>query len=76
MNPAGVGVPVPSSGLVNTALAPGDDWDLDTTGMMPCGYTIHVRARDRAIRNSQWVGHWRYASTGFCLEEPEEEEKK
>lgn len=76
VNPAGVGVPVPSSGLVNTALAPGDDWDLDTTGMMPCGYTIHVRARDRAIRNSQWVGHWRYASTGFCLEEPEEEEKK
>ena len=73
VNPPGIGVPVPNSGLVNTAPAPGDDWELDTTDMTPCGYTIHVRARSRAIRNSQWVGPWRHASAGFCLEAPEEE---
>ncbi|WP_406661461.1 peptidoglycan-binding domain-containing protein [Methanolobus sp. ZRKC3] len=76
VNPAGVGIPVPNSGLASTAAAPGDDWDLDTTGMTPCGYTIHVRAVDRAIRNSQWVGHRRYASAGFCLELPKKEEEK
>jgi hypothetical protein len=71
VNPPGVGVPVPSSGLWNTVVAPGDDWDLDTTGMRPCGYTIHVNAIARTIRNSQSVGPWRGASDGFCLEEPE-----
>jgi len=76
VNAAGIGVPVPDSGLLNTASTPGDDWDLDTTGMIACGYTIHVRARDRAIINSQKNGHWKYDSAGFCLEEPEEEEMK
>jgi len=68
INPAGVGVPVPSSGLVNTATAPGDGWSLDTTGMEPCGYIIEVVAVDRAIVNSQSVGHVSPASAGFCLE--------
>jgi hypothetical protein len=76
VNPPGIGVPVPSSGQTNTALPPGDDWKLDTTNMIACGYTIHVRARDRAIRNSQKNGHWRYDHAGFCLEESEEEEKE
>lgn len=73
VNPAGVGVPVPNSGLSNTAMAPGDDWDLDTTGMTPCGYTIHVTAIDRAILNSQKNGHRSHASAGFCLEKPKDE---
>lgn len=68
VNPAGVGVPVPSSGLVNTAIAPGNPWTLDTTGMKPCGYIIRVVAVDRAILNSQSVGHHVPASAGFCLE--------
>ena len=69
VNPAGVGVPTPSSGLVNTAPAPGGDgWTLDTTGMEPCGYIVQVVAVDRAIVNSQSVGHYSSNSAGFCLE--------
>lgn len=67
-NPPGIGVPNPSSGLVNTAVAPGDAWTLDTTGMRPCGYVIRVVASDRAIVDSQAVGHHVSASVGFCLE--------
>lgn len=69
VNPAGVGVPSPSSGLVNTAVLPGDNWNLDTTGMKPCGYVLRAVATDRAIINSQAVGHSVADSVGFCLEE-------
>jgi hypothetical protein len=68
VNPPGVGVPSPSSGLVNTAVAPGDTWSLDTTGMRACGYVISVVATDRAIVNSQSVGHAASDSAGFCLD--------
>jgi len=70
VNPSGVGVPSPSSGIVNTAIAPGDAWTLDTTGMRSCGYVIRVVASDRAIVNSQSVGHHAGDSSGFCLEAP------
>jgi hypothetical protein len=72
INPAGVGVPSPSSGLVNTAPAPGDAWSLDTTGMRPCGYVIRVVVVDRAIVDSQSVGHSNPDSAGFCLDAPME----
>ena len=68
VNPPGIGVPSPSSGLVNTAVAPGDDWSLDTTLMATCGYVINVQVIDRAIVNSQSLGHYSYGSAGFCLE--------
>jgi hypothetical protein len=68
VNPPGVGVPSPSSGLTNTAPAPGDIWSLDTTNMKACGYVIRVVASDRAILNSQSVGHFSSDSAGFCLE--------
>lgn len=71
-NPPGVGVPSPNSGLVNTAPAPGNGWTLDTTGMKPCGYVLRVVASDRAIVNSQSVGHHVSASVGFCLDAMEE----
>jgi len=73
VNPAGVGVPSPNSGLVNTALSPGNSWSLNTSGMRPCGYVIRVIAIDRAIINSQAVGHWVPDSAGFCLEKPQGE---
>lgn len=76
INPPGVGVPVPSSGLSNTAPAPGDAWSLNTAGMQACGYVIRVVAVDRAIVNSQSVGHHVPASAGFCLEETAEEVAK
>ncbi len=72
VNPPGVGVPSPTSGSVNTAMAPGDTWTLDTTGMKPCGYVIRVAAVDRAIVDSQSVGHHSSDSAGFCLDGPAE----
>jgi hypothetical protein len=72
VNDPGEAIPTPSSGLVQTAAAPGDVWTLDTTGMKPCGYVIRVVAVDRAIINSQGVGHVNSDSAGFCLEEPME----
>jgi len=70
VNPPTVGVPIPSGGNLNTAPAPGDVWNLDTTGMEPCGYIIEVVAVDRAIVNSQSVGHYSTHSAGFCLDAP------
>lgn len=69
VNDPGEGIPVPSSGSVNTPPAPGALWTLDTTGMQACGYVIRVNAHDRAIVNSQSVGHPRSDSAGFCLED-------
>jgi hypothetical protein len=37
--------------------------------MQACGYVIRVSAVDRAIVNSQAVGHHATDSAGFCLEE-------
>jgi hypothetical protein len=68
VNPPGVGVPMPSFGQSNTVGAPGDNWSLNTTGMKPCGYVLRVVAVDRAIVNSQSVGHYAADSAGFCLE--------
>jgi len=67
VNPPGVGVPSPSSGIVNTAPAPGDPWQLDTTGMKSCGYVLHLIVVDRVIVNSQSIGHHSPANVGFCL---------
>jgi hypothetical protein len=69
VNDPGEGVPVPSDGSVNTPPAPGAGWALNTAGMQACGYVIRVVAIDRAIVNSQWVGHRASDSAGFCLEE-------
>ena len=69
VNDPGEAIPSPSSGLVNTAVAPGNSWSLDTTGMRSCGYIIRVVAVDRAIVNSQSVGHYSSDSSGFCLED-------
>jgi hypothetical protein len=68
VNPAGIGVPSPSGGTANTAPSPGDAWSLDTANMKACGYIIKVVVVDRAILNSQSVGHYVSASQGFCLE--------
>jgi hypothetical protein len=72
INVAPIGVPVPKAGNTNTATAPGDPWTLDTTKMAPCGYVVRVVVVDRAIVNSQSVGHVSTDSAGFCLEASEE----
>jgi hypothetical protein len=58
----------PGSGTTQTAAAPGDPWSLNTTGMKPCGYDIHLFVADRSIVNSSWGAHNESsADTGFCL---------
>lgn len=43
-------------------------WQLDTTGMVPCGYNIRIWAEDRTIVNSGHIG-WEAADIeGFCVE--------
>jgi hypothetical protein len=71
INDPGEGVPSPSSGTVQTAVAPGDPWTLDTDGMQACGYVIRVDVVDRAIVNSSGPGsvHHNADAAGFCLEE-------
>ena len=56
-------IPSPNAGFNNTSAA----WNLNTTGMLSCGYIIRVVAVDRAIVNSQGVGHYASDSAGFCL---------
>ena len=51
-----------------TAVTPGDPWSLNTTGMTPCGYDVHLSVADRSIVNSSWGAHnFSSADTGFCL---------
>jgi hypothetical protein len=58
----------PGSGTTPTAVAPGDPWSLNTTGMTPCGYDLHLVVADRSIVNSSWGAHnFASADTGFCL---------
>ncbi len=47
----------------------GGSWELDTTGMRPCGYTLTLAVVDRTIVDSSTLDHWRNSMTvGFCLE--------
>jgi hypothetical protein len=58
----------PTGGTVQTAVAPGDAWTLNTTGMTPCGYVIELDVSDRSIVNSAYASHnGTPASAGFCL---------
>ncbi len=44
-------------------------WRIDTASLPACGYTIHIRAEDRTIVSSSYVGkHSPNVSRGFCLE--------
>ena len=38
------------------------NWTLNTAGMQKCGYVIFLRASDRTIVNSGFVGHFGEAS--------------
>lgn len=44
-------------------------WELDTTGMAPCGYNIRIYVQDRTIVSSG-PNHWDAGDIeGFCLEQ-------
>ena len=52
--------------LVPTAGESGT-WTLDTTGMPRCGYVIRLRASDRTIVNSGFIGWGNETVVGLCL---------
>jgi hypothetical protein len=43
-------------------------WELDTTGMEPCGYNIRIKVYDRTILNSGSNHRQAQDIEGFCLE--------
>ncbi len=45
-------------------------WTLDTSGMAPCGYVIHLWTEDRTIVNGGFIGWENGDNVGFCLEVP------
>ncbi len=56
-----------AAGSLNTDGASGN-WELDTTGMDPCGYNIRIHVSDRTIVNSG-PNHWTNGDIeGFCLD--------
>jgi hypothetical protein len=69
--PASLNPPAPStatSTTSQTAVAPGDDWNLNTAGMAPCGYVVRVDVYDRSILNSGPNAHnHNFDDKGFCL---------
>ena len=44
------------------------NWELDTTGMKPCGFNITIVGSDRTIVNSGYVGYYGSDIKGFCLD--------
>jgi hypothetical protein len=65
--------PSPASGTSQTATfaAGGTYWELNTTGMTPCGYVILMQVWDRSIVGSQPGSHnYNYYDVGFCLRQP------
>ena len=60
--------PPPPASMAGTVASPGDVWELDTNGMVACGYVMYLNVWDRTIRNSAPGNHnHRPADVGFCL---------
>lgn len=52
---------LPAPGVLNGT------FELDTSGMKPCGYVIYLHVWDRAIVNNHVQGNQNSTSVGFCL---------
>ena len=71
----GGNVVVPPGALTTSAILPtvgapgGSTWQLDTSGLQPCGYVLRISVHDRAIVDSV-VGSGHHASDdlGFCID--------
>jgi len=58
----------PSTTSTASFAAGGDAWDLDTTGMQPCGYVVLLQVWDRSIVGSHPDSHnYNFYDVGFCL---------
>lgn len=73
--PVSLSPPNPTTGTPSTsqtALPPGDVWQLNTAGMQTCGYVVQVDVWDRSVLNSSPGGHnHALDDKGFCLVEAE-----
>lgn len=62
------GSPVGSDGNDPTPNLTEDQWQLDTSGMTPCGYLVRLRVWDRTVVGSRPASHNRASDDeGFCL---------
>ncbi len=43
-------------------------WQLNTNGMLPCGYVVRLTVSDRTIVDSSYIGWRDEEEVGFCLE--------
>jgi hypothetical protein len=68
MGPNTPTTPTPFTSQTASFAAGGDEWQLVTTGMTPCGYVVLLQISDRSILYSI-PGHHNYSSydLGFCL---------
>lgn len=57
-----------ATGTLRTNGVANGTWQLDTTGMDPCGYNIRIHAVDRTIVNSGSIGWEATDIEGFCVE--------
>jgi hypothetical protein len=68
MSPANPTTPTPNTSQTATFTAGGDEWHLDTSTMLPCGYVVLLQIWDRSIVNSLPDHHnYNYYDVGFCL---------
>jgi hypothetical protein len=68
-NPGSV---VPHPGITPSVQVESGNWTLDTDDLPPCGYTVELVARDRALVGRHGHAHWSRIGVGFCLVESEE----
>ncbi len=66
---SGISLPAPPAYPIPL---PSGIWQLNTQGMLPCGYVVEIVVRDRTIVNSGSIGWWRRDTIGFCLRESTE----
>jgi hypothetical protein len=68
MSPAAPTTLTPSTSQTATFASGGDEWELDTTKMTPCGYVVLLQISDRSILYSIPGHHnYNYFDVGFCL---------
>jgi len=61
------GIPMPAPPPYPIPL-PNGIWQLNTNGMLPCGYVVRLTVYDRTIVNSSYIGWSDSKEVGFCLE--------
>jgi hypothetical protein len=68
MSPNSPTTATPGTSQTAAFVAGGDPWELDTTGMQPCGYVVLLQIWDRSILNSVPGQHnYNFYDVGFCL---------